>query len=134
MSNSINGNIRGGATRELLGWWNAYQDCKSLGIEVKQYAKQAARVSPDYKEATIEQNISHIAWAVAQGYKRAEFKSMGHLRVTRYPAKPKSAPTVKDNKPVTARTVTKADVTRDLREAGYNATTIAEIVKALRLK
>lgn len=93
-SKSILGNINAGSEQQLLGWWNAGLDCKQQEMEAKEYGV-ASHKGTCWKATTIEQNVAHALWAIENGYKRSEFRSMGHLRDTRYPRNDKKQTTRK---------------------------------------
>lgn len=83
-SKSILGNINAGSEQQLLGWWNAGLDCKKQGMEAKEYGDKS-HSGTCWTASTITRYVEYVLWAMENGYKRSEFRSMGHLRDTRYP-------------------------------------------------
>lgn len=84
--------INKGAHEELLGWFDAYDECKALIkagkiTTVLEYATLASKVSKSHLLNTINGYIGHCKWAEDNGYKRSEFTSMGHIRKTKNPPK-----------------------------------------------
>lgn len=124
-SKSILGNINAGSEQQLLGWWNAGLDCKKQGMEAKQYGI-SSHGGTCWKATTIEQNVAHVLWAIENGYKRSEFRSMGHLRDTRYPKS--------DNKKQTTRKVSPAKKAESLVKSlrnDYSPSQIEEMGRVL---
>lgn len=115
----------------MLGWWNAYDNYVASGLDTKAYGLQAGKQSTAWKADTIEQMVNHIKWAVENGYKRAEFRSVAHIRATRYP---KKATTKADNKTNgTAVTLSYKDADKRLALKGYAPAMRKEILTALGL-
>lgn len=81
---SILGNINAGSKQQLLGWWNAGLDCRKRKMEAKEYGEKSHR-GTSWEASTIARYVEYVLWAMDEGYKRSEFRSMGHLRDTRYP-------------------------------------------------
>jgi len=118
----------------VQSWHAIYLDSKDFA-NVAEYARLAVREARGknidiWKESTIAQQISTIAWAVENllgGPK--EWKSMGHIKASK--AKPKVA-TVKDTTNYKVRTISGSDLVKELVANGVERKTALTIAKAMR--
>ncbi len=117
----------------VTAWHAIYLDSKDFK-NVAEYARLAVREARGknidiWKESTIAQQISTIAWAVENllgGPK--EWKSMGHIKASK--AKPKM--TVKDTTNYKVRTISGSDLVKELVANGVERKTALIIAKNMR--
>lgn len=79
----------------LTGWVKVYELYDESGMTANAFAQLVVDAEIEGRVSTVKQNISHIEWAVENGYELGEFVSLGEIRALRYPAKPQAAKAVK---------------------------------------